>query len=293
MNADMVARVRSFNRVATGRAGALEERFLGRPRPLGEARLLWEIGAGADVRDLRRRLQLDSGYASRLLRSLEAQGLVVVEESASDRRVRRARLTRDGLEERAVLDALAEEHAAETLGPLDEEERIRLVAAMAEVERLLRASAVTIAAEDPASADAAWCIEQFFAELAQRFDGGFDPVRSVPADIAGMQPPSGALLLARRGAEPVGCGAVLFHAEHPAEIKRMWIAPHTRGAGVGRRLLRALEQHARSAGATAVRLETNGTLAEAIALYRGEGYREVAAFSDDPYAQVWFEKRLG
>ena len=293
MDAELVAQVRSFSRVTTERAGALEERFLGRPRPLGEARLLWEIGAGGvDVRDLRRRLQLDSGYASRLLRSLEGQGLLVVEESVADRRVRRARLTRSGLEERAVLDALADEHAAETLAPLDEEERNRLVAAMAEVERLLRASAVTVAAEDPAGAGAAWCIEQFFAELGRRFDGGFDPVRSVPADVAQMRPPSGVLLLARRGAEPVGCGAVLFHGEQPAEIKRMWIAPEARGAGVGRRLLRALEQHARVAGATAVRLETNGALAEAIGLYRGEGYGEVAAFSADPYAQHWFEKRL-
>jgi GNAT superfamily N-acetyltransferase len=137
------------------------------------------------------------------------------------------------------------------------------------------------------------CIEQFFAELARRFDGGFDPQRSVPADVERMRPPSGALLLARRGAEPVGCGAVLFHGEHPAELKRMWVASEARGAGVGRRLLRQLEQHARSAGATAVRLETNGALAEAIGLYRAEGYAEVAAFSADPYAQRWFEKRLG
>jgi GNAT superfamily N-acetyltransferase len=72
----------------------------------------------------------------------------------------------------------------------------------------------------------------------------------------------------------------------------MWIAPEARGFGLGRRLLRALELHARDAGAGVLHLETNGTLAEAIQLYRAEGYAEVAAFSDDPYAQHWFEKRL-
>jgi DNA-binding MarR family transcriptional regulator/predicted GNAT family acetyltransferase len=293
MSADMVAQVRSFSRVVTERVGALDERFLGRERPLGEARLLWEIGPeGLDVRDLRRRLRLDSGYASRLLRSLESQGLVVVEEAPGDRRVRRARLTTTGLAERAVLDGLADELAAETLEQLDEDERSRLVAAMAETERLLRASLFSIAAEDPASADAAWCIGQYYEELARRFPGGFDPALSLPADRHQLTPPSGLLLLARRGREAVGCGAVLFHDERPAEIKRMWIAPEARGSGLGRRLLRTLEQRARAAGASVLHLETNGELAEAIRLYRAEGYREVAAFSDDPYAQHWFEKRL-
>jgi DNA-binding MarR family transcriptional regulator len=293
MNAEMVARVRSFSRVVTERAGALDERFLGRDRPLGEARLLWEIGSeGLEVRDLRRRLKLDSGYASRLLRSLESQGLVVVEEAPGDRRVRRARLTAPGLAERAVLDGLAEELAAETLAPLDEDERGRLVAAMAEVERLLRASAFTIAREDPRSPDAQWCIGQYCEELARRFPAGFDPALSIPADPAQMSPPAGFLLIARRGPAAVGCGAVLLHAGAPAEIKRMWIAPEARGSGLGRRLLRALERRARAAGATVLHLETNAALAEAIRLYRAEGYREVAAFSDDPYAQHWFEKRL-
>jgi DNA-binding MarR family transcriptional regulator len=293
MSAEMVARVRSFSRVVTERVGALDERFLGRDRPLGEARLLWEIGLeGLDVRDLRRRLKLDSGYASRLLRSLESQGLVVVEEAAGDRRVRRARLTTSGLAERAVLDGLAEELAAETLEPLDDDERGRLVAAMAEVERLLRASSFTIAPEDPTSPDAEWCIGQYCEELARRFPAGFDPALSIPADPAQMSPPAGFLLIARRGGEAVGCGAVLLHGAAPAEIKRMWIAPEARGSGLGRRLLRTLERHAREAGATVLHLETNGTLAEAIRLYRGEGYREVAAFSEDPYAQHWFEKRL-
>src|SRR5579863_777366 len=92
-----VARVRSFNRLVAQRVGALEDRYLSTDRPLGEARVLWEIGPrGCDVRQLRARLELDSGYLSRLLRSLEEAGLVTVAASAGDRRVHTARLTRAG-----------------------------------------------------------------------------------------------------------------------------------------------------------------------------------------------------
>jgi DNA-binding MarR family transcriptional regulator/GNAT superfamily N-acetyltransferase len=289
----MVARVRSFNRAVTERVGALDEEYMGRGRPLGEARLLWEIGLeGAEVRELRRRLAIDSGYVSRLLRSLEADGLVAVETDPTDRRVRRARLTRAGRDERAALDRVADDRALSILGPLDERQRTRLVRAMEEVERLLLASSITIEPEDPTTDDARWCIEQYFAELEQRFDGGFDPARSIPADPAELTPPSGLQLVARRRAQPLGCGALKLHGDEPAELKRMWVSPEARGLGLGRRLLRELEQRAADAGARAVRLETNGSLTEAIALYRASGYDEVAPFNDEPYAHHWFEKEL-
>ena len=289
----MVARVRSFNRAVTERVGALDEEYMGRGRPLGEARLLWEIGLeGAQVRELRRRLAIDSGYVSRLLRSLEADGLVAVETDPTDRRVRRARLTRAGRDERAALDRVADDRALSILGPLDERQRTRLVRAMEEVERLLLASSITIEPEDPTTDDARWCIEQYYAELEQRFDGGFDPARSIPADPAELTPPSGLQLVARRREQPLGCGALKLHGDEPAELKRMWVSPEARGLGLGRRLLRELEQRAADAGARAIRLETNGSLTEAIALYRASGYDEVAPFNDEPYAHHWFEKEL-
>src|SRR5690242_15281318 len=89
MEPEMIGQVRSFNRTVTQRAGALNDAFLSRGRPLGQARVLWEIGpVGRDVRLLRSRLDLDSGYLSRLLRSLENDGLVAVEQSQADGRVR-------------------------------------------------------------------------------------------------------------------------------------------------------------------------------------------------------------
>ena len=131
---------------------------------------------------------------------------------------------------------------------------------------------------------------QYFAELAERFAAGFDPARSISADSHELTPPAGLLLVARLREEPVGCGALQLHADAPGEIKRMWVAPHARGLGLGRRLLRDLERHARQAGVSTLRLETNQTLTEAIALYRRAGYREVPAFNAEPYAHHWFEK---
>ena len=101
----MIDQVRRFNRAVTQRVGALDDAFLARGHPLGQARVLWEIGpAGRDVRDLRARLDLDSGYLSRLLRALERDGLVTVGPNEADGRIRTARLTAAGQAERAELD---------------------------------------------------------------------------------------------------------------------------------------------------------------------------------------------
>ena len=92
--------------------------------------------------------------------------------------------------------------------------------------------------------------------------------------------------------KPIGCGALKFHNDQPAEVKRMWVAESARGLGVGRRILTELEEHAAASRVRTLRLETNKTLVEAVSLYRSAGYVEVAAFNDEPYAHHWFEKQL-
>jgi DNA-binding MarR family transcriptional regulator/N-acetylglutamate synthase-like GNAT family acetyltransferase len=293
MSAAAIAQVRSFNRTVAEGIGALEDRFLGRARPMGESRLLWEVGTdGADVRALRARLGLDSGYLSRLIQSLQRQRLVQVRADARDRRVRRVQLTKAGLAERHELDRRADAFARRMLDPLTDSQRATFLAAIGDVERLLRASMVRFAVERPTSADAQWCIGEYFKELAVRFERGFDPALTLRADAHELMPPAGAFYIARLHGRPVGCGAIKMHGRGPAELKRMWIAPDARGLGLGRRLLHELEQHARRAGASAVRLETNRALREAIALYRRTGYVEVEAFNAEPYAHHWFEKRF-
>jgi DNA-binding MarR family transcriptional regulator len=294
MDRAAVLQVRSFNRTVAERIGALGDGFLGRERPMGESRVLWEIGAdGAEVRELRTRLGLDSGYMSRVLQSLQRHGLITLRASPNDGRVRFARLTRRGQAERAELDRRADRKAWTLLAPLNTNQRKRLLSATAEVERLLTASLVTVAVEDPATAGARWCIDQYFQELNARFKTGFDPARSISADAHELTPPAGLLLVARLRGKPIGCGALKLHRHAPAEVKRMWVAPQARGLGLGRRLLVDLENAARKAGARVARLETNGSLKEAIHLYRSSGYRKVPAFNDEPYAHHWFEKRLG
>jgi ribosomal protein S18 acetylase RimI-like enzyme len=241
---------------------------------------------------LRARLDLDSGYLSRLLRSLEQDGLAAVEVNPGDGRVRTVRLTTAGMAERAELDQRSDAAAAALLGPLTEAQRQRLVGAMAEVERLLVSSAVRIADCDPGHPDARYCLRSYLAELAARFDGGFDPALSISAADHEMRPPAGLFLVATLHGEPAGCGALKFHHGAPAEIKRMWVAPQARGLGLGRRLLTELEARAAAHGVRTLRLETNQALAEAISLYASAGFREVAPFNDEPYAHHWFSKAL-
>ena len=290
---DHVQQVRRFNRLVTQRAGALDDHFLGSDRPLGESRVLYEIGTdGADLRNLRARLGLDSGYLSRVVQALEAKGLVRLRTAADDERVRRAELTRAGKAELKEMNRRSDDAAEAILTPLSDSQRARLVAAMAEVHRLLKAAGIVIERVDPATDSARWCVAQYFAELSTRFDEGYDPTKALPADDAELRPPRGAFLMASVDGDPVACGSLKTSAPGTAWIKRMWVASSARGLGLGRRMLDALEQQARELGLTIVQLETNRRLVEAIQLYRSAGYVEVAPFNAEPYGDYWFEKRL-
>ena len=290
---DAIGRVRSFNRVVTRRIGVLQDEYLARGRPLGASRALWEIGAGeTNLRALRTRLDLDSGYLSRLVAALERDGLVELAADPADRRVRSVGLTRAGRAERDELDRRSDALAASLLAPLGDAQRERLVDAMATVERLLTAGLVDVAPEDPASPDAQRCLGAYFAEIDERFEHGWDPATGIRLEPADMAPPRGLLLLARLDGEAIGCGVLWHHGDGMADAKRMWVAPSARGLGLGRRLLAELEDHARAAGVRTLRLDTNLALTEAIALYRASGYEEIPRFNDEPHAQLWFAKSL-
>jgi ribosomal protein S18 acetylase RimI-like enzyme len=163
---------------------------------------------------------------------------------------------------------------------------------MAEVEHLLAASAVKIEPEDPASDDAQGCLRAYVQELAKRFATGFDPTRGPTATPAELLPPRGLFLIARLEGAAVGCIALKVVGPGIGEIKRMWVDPATRRLSIARRLLAAVEQHAVATGLTKLRLDTNATQSEAIALYGRSGYEPIAAYNDNPYADLWFEKRL-
>jgi DNA-binding MarR family transcriptional regulator/predicted N-acetyltransferase YhbS len=298
MDSTPVAQVRRFNRTVTQRVGALNDTYLSRGRPLGQARLLWEIGAGGEeIRAVRSRLDLDSGYLSRLLRALERDGLITIGVPEADGRTRMIHLTDAGRAERAELDRLSDQLADSILRPLTDRQRDRLTGAMAEVERLLRASMVEIAPVDPRAPAVQQCLRFYAAELAERFDGGFEPGNS-PVLPEKLEPPHGLQLLATLHGDPVACACFMLKPEPGppgttwALIKRMWVSPSVRGLGLGRRMLGELERHAIAHGADTIRLDTNKVLTEALALYRSAGYAEVEPFSDEFYAHHWFEKPL-
>ena len=287
--------VRSFNRTVTQRVGALDDRFLARSRPLGEARVLWEIGTeGCEVRSLRSRLGLDSGHASRLLRALERDGLVARRApSPSDRRVRVARLTPAGVSERALLDRRSDELAASILAPLDPAQRDELVAAMRTVQRLL----IDRRDRDPDGRSDRLGRQALPPRLLRRarppLGVGLRPGAraSPPSPTSSCRPPALFLVAYLRG-EPVGCGAVKHHpARRPSSSgcgspspRAAWASAVACSPSWRRRAVRS--------GASAAGWRPTASLVEAIALYRSAGYVEVPAFNDEPFAHHWFEKQL-
>ncbi len=287
------ATLRHFNRTYTQRIGLLEESFLGLGLPLAAARLVFEIGpTGTTVRELRDRLGLDSGYLSRLLRTLQARGLVVVEPDPDDLRRRRVTLTPKGHSTYRRLDNRSERLAEEILQALSERQRDRLTGALAAADLLVRAATVQLRRVDPRSALATQAVDQYFAELNRRFPNGFDAAAARAADTAAADDGAAVFVVASSDGLPVGCGGVQRITGPICEIKRMWVDPAWRGAGLGSRLLRHLETEAIQLGYHTVRLDTNASLTDAIALYERAGYRHIARYNDNPYAQVWLEKGL-
>jgi GNAT superfamily N-acetyltransferase len=132
----------------------------------------------------------------------------------------------------------------------------------------------------------------YFDELDARFPTGFDPGDTLVADAHTMRPPVGAFVLAVDPADgsTAACGGLLTIGEGIGEIKRMWVAPTARGQGLGRLVLTDLEVRSRNMGHHTVRLDTNGVLSEAIALYERAGYHPIEPYNDNPFAERWFEK---
>jgi DNA-binding MarR family transcriptional regulator len=288
---DPVAVVRRFNRSYTQRIGVLDDSFLGLGMPLGQARLLFEIGAApATTRGLRDRLGLDSGYLSRLLRRLAEEGLVDVSTDPGDRRRRLVRLTEAGQDRWTELERRSDDQARLIVDPLTERQRERLARALSEADLLVRAATVRFEPADPASPTARDVVGRYFAEIGRRF--GFDPSGETEKDALLLAPPTGVFVVALSDGEPVACGGLHAIAPRVGELKRMWVHDDWRGAGLGSRLLRHLEDQGRGLGHDTARLDTNAVLTEAISMYQRAGYRAIERYSDNPWATHFFEKRL-
>ncbi|SIS82969.1 Ribosomal protein S18 acetylase RimI [Roseivivax lentus] len=151
--------------------------------------------------------------------------------------------------------------------------------------------ALSITRVDPRDAGAIACLREYYGELDARFPQGFDVSLSADPEAASLRPPRGAFLLALCDGRPVACAGLKGHGAW-GEVKRVWVAPERRGQGIARRLMAAIEEEGRHLGMLHLRLDTNSSLPEAVAMYRGFGWTEIRRFNDDPYPDVFFERRL-
>ncbi|GAB3935269.1 GNAT family N-acetyltransferase [Micromonospora vulcania] len=148
----------------------------------------------------------------------------------------------------------------------------------------------------PDQPDAVLLLREYITEMVVRYyrrpalPGEVDEaLAESPSDD--LTSPTGLLLLAHHGDDLAGCAGLRWRPGW-AELTRVFIRPAHRGAGGGAALLAAVERQARTAGADRIRLDTRSDLVEARALYARHGYVEIPAYSQDQYAEHWFEKRL-
>lgn len=117
------------------------------------------------------------------------------------------------------------------------------------------------------------------AEMSSRYGGGGEP-DGPPIDASQFRPPSGAFVVAWRDEHPVACGGIRALGGRRAELKRFFVSPDARRSGIGRMMLRALEDLALETGYAELWLETGMEQPEALALYESAGYTPVAPYGE-------------
>ena len=280
-----VAAIRAFNRFYTARVGALRDGLLATAHPLPEARVLYELGQveHADFADLRRALELDAGYLSRLLARLEDQGLVARERAAHDGRRQRIALTTSGRDAYTTLDARSAAEIATLLEGLADDDRRRLLDALDTVRAILEGApgpqAFVLRAPQPG--DYGWVVQRHGALYAQEhgFDATFEAlVARIVADYANHRDPeSENAWIAEASGRPVGCVFCMRRDERTAQLRCLLVEPSARGMGVGRALVEACVAFARRAGYAEIVLWTNDVLDGARRLYERAGFALTAA----------------
>ena len=294
MYLDPVARLRRFNRAVVRAAGALDTSCMGRGRPLGAARVLHLVQPeGTDVAAIRAKLGLDSGLMSRFLRALEREKLIETTPNPADRRRSIARLTPAGEAEVAACLELIRDQATAVLdraGPRADE----ALAAMDLIASILNRDQIEIRPADPDAPEAVACMRAYFDELAARVSG-FGPKGFTLPDpgSASYRPPTGGFLVAWSDELPVACVSLRPVDARTGEVKRLWVHGSARGQGVARRMMAAIEAEARVLGFTALKLDTNSALTEAVALCRAGGWVEIAPYTPPPRRHLAWQGPLG
>lgn len=298
-----IAAVRRFNRFYTRQIGALDEGLLHSALSLPEARLLYEIAnrESPTAAELRRDLQLDPGYVSRLLRGLEQRGLIERAPSPTDGRRSHLRPTREGRATFEELDARSSTEVATLLAPLADGQQRRLLDAMRTIETLLggghaRNAPYILRPHRPG--DMGWVVHRQAVLYAQEYGWNEEYegliARIVSDFIDTFDATREYCWIAERDGEIVGSVFVVRHPDRQgvAKLRLLYVEPTARGMGIGRRLVSEVTRFARQAGYHTLSLWTNSVLVSARRLYEAEGYRLVReephhSFGKDLIAQTW------
>ena len=300
---DRVAAVRAFNRFYTKVIGLLRQGLLDTPYSLTEARVIFELAQRdtTELADLRRTLDVDAGYLSRMLDRFETDGLVTRERSASDGRRRVIRLTDRGRAVFTMLDARSAEDSRMLLSQLSEEEQDRLLAAMGTIRDILegtpRPNAFVL--RPPEAGDFGWVVHRHGVLYADEYgwDESFEAlVARIVADYVEQRDPQREnAWIAEVDGEPVGCVFCVKRDDETAQLRLLLVEPRVRGMGIGTRLAEECLHFARRAGYRQIMLWTNDVLEEARRIYERAGFELVEeerhhSFGHDLVGQNWWRR---
>jgi len=295
-----VGAVRAFSRFYTGVIGVLQEGLLETPYSLTEARVIFELAQrdAMDVAELRRSLELDGGYMSRIRTRLEADGLVTRIRSDADGRRHVIGLTARGREAFAMLDERANAQAGALLSGLGEDGQRRLIRAMTTVEDLLgeRRRAGPASLRAPRAGELGWVVERHGALYAAEYgwDASFEAlVARVVADFGSSSDPARERAwIAEADGERAGCVFCVARDDRVAQLRLLLVEPAFRGMGIGRTLVEACLRFARGAGYERIMLWTNDVLVDARRIYERAGFRlreeePHRSFGHELVGEVW------
>ncbi|MFG2005417.1 GNAT family N-acetyltransferase [Spirillospora sp. NPDC048911] len=300
-----IATVRSFNRFYTGVIGVLGEGLLETPYSLTEARVIFELAQrdATEVLALRRALDLDAGYLSRMLARFESDGVVARERSVADARRQVVRLTPRGREVFAMLDDRSAGSVQAMLERLPGEHRRRLVTAMDTIRGVLDEAPPSRAApvlRPLRPGDLGWVVQRNGALYAEEV--GWD--RTYEALVAkivagygeGHDPARENAWIAEVDGEPVGGVFCMKKDETVAQLRLLHVEPHARGLGVGAALVGECLRFAAAAGYAEIMLWTTALQRPAHRIYRATGFEleleeePVERFGDVIHGQYWRKK---